>query len=826
MAFLRILLLFLIISASIYAKDYRPNWGNDPGLDGRTDLIALYKMDNWTVTGLNGSTTLPFFSDSRDTLIFTNSFSFSADSTIKEVYFKSLGFHGRVTVFLNGNQILKQPNASAPARIKINKQFLVTNSPNQLKIILIKNASVDNGFPRFTHLYTEPEYIGIVRPFYLELLRSQIFSDFTYQVSKVNKSFVLDYSYKISSRVLASYKNKSGLAFTESFLDSNNKVISRRRVPSPQKSGLIKNRIKISTKVFWTLDTRQFITFSVGVNRFGKSIEENKIKVAIRDVRVENNVISFNFTKPLIKGVTFYENLGFKDGSNLYAAMRNELILIKADGFNAIRFMGHIPDERFLSVADTLGLMLFIDLPLRRYPDIIFKKDALLENLKNTLATTITNFKKHPSFFALGVGQEIVLSDPATQKFYIILNGSTEPPVPFLTYLAPILTKNTPPEMLADFYMLDMYTPIRSKIDLISASKIPYLLAGKTGFNTLDTGNPKYSLQHKLILQNDIKAVRNDLKLQGGFLETFQDWRAAIPSYQNIARKDNLVKNGFYDSALTKYEWAAQGENFWDNAGTHILASEKQTKPSNVFSIILFFGSLIFFFFYKRYPRFSENYRRSIKHPYGFYVDMRERRIIPIFISFMLGFHNALILSIFAGSFIYFTNDSLLVHEVLNVLIPKAEIFSSYLEISKSELKIIPMLFLFFFFHPLLVGFLIKIIGVLTKNYIRLRQALAIGLWSGAPIIFMLPLSFAAYHLLVKDIFVLPMIIIFSFFILWAHIRLMNGIRVLILSKYRLIFLVLLLSYILPLVIFGFFFIPQPMWYDYLMTLLNSRTLF
>lgn len=833
MRILRFLIVIILFTSSVVpAKTYLKKWGNDPGLDKQDNIIALYKLNNWKIIGVPDSdqTQLPLYSDSADTISFINSFEYPNDSLIVGAYFKSLGFHGVVSIYINGNLISKQPNSSAPFRVKIKKKYLKDHGKNFIKIQLIKSVNLDNGFPVFTQLYTEPDFIGITRPFYIELVKQPLFNDFKYSLEKTNKGFLLNYSYKISPTVISTFKNKRGLFFEEVFSDSNAKIISRRIIPSSLKEMVVSHKITLLPNQLWTIKEPRFINVSVTLKRNGQTIEKEEKSLAFRNIESDKNVLFFNFEKIFIRGITYRENLLHEIPSNVFLDIKNHLSLIKKDGFNAIRFYGHIPDERYLSIADTLGLFIFVDLPVRRYPEIMFKKDIMLENLKKTISTTVEQFKTHPSFVALGIGQEILLSNPSTQKFYIILNGATDKPIPFVTYISPVPQNGLPKEMAADFYMLDIYNSIASKTEMVLETNIPYTLSGITGFSNdleyLNHDNPNYDLHHTMLLKTDIKAVLTTLKLQGGFVESFMDWHSKTLSHQSSGEKNKLVRNGFYNSALTKYDWAQFGDNIWDNEEIKTLAIAKKTKSSNIFSIIMFVGSLIFFFFYKKYPRFSENYKRALKHPYGFYVDMRERRIIPIFNSFILAIHNSLIISIFIGSFVYFNNDSFLVQEIINIFIPGSDIYSAYLFISKSELLIIVVLFIFIFLHPVIMGIILKILGAISKNYVRFRQVLIIGLWTGAPFIFMIPLSFSAYHLLVNNLFVKALIIIFILVLIWSNVRLINGIRVLVLLKFRVIFLVLLLSYSAPLVIFGFFYNPQPMWYDYLITLLNSRSLF
>ncbi|KAA3617420.1 MAG: hypothetical protein D8M58_02410 [Calditrichaeota bacterium] len=818
----RILIILFLTFSLLQAKTYN-----------RNDIIDLYNFENWKVAGFADieQSKLPLYSDTADTISLTNSFNFNNDSLNGDLYFKSFGVHGLVSVFVNGHLISKQLNHSAPFRVKVNKNYLKSDSStNTINFIITREKNFETGFPVSTHLYSEPEFIGITRPFFLEIVKKPLFSDFEYSLEKENNEIFINYNYRTSQKAIQDIKNKSGISFEEIFSDSSGRIISKRTIPASSRTTVISNKKTFQISNLWTIENPKFVNFSISLKRFGQTISTQKAKIAIRNIESYKNELYINFEKAKINGINVYENLIAQKSSNLFSDIKQRMMLIKNDGFNAVRFYGHIPDERYFSIADTLGLLLFIDLPIRRYPEIVFQKDALLENLKMSISTTVNNLKSHPSFVALGIGQEVLLSNPSTKKFYIILNGATEKPIPFLTYISPVPQNNISKEMAADFYMLDVYDAVFRKVETVVETGIPYALSGKTGFNSdlnyLDHDNPNYAVQQKLLLKTDVKAVLKTLKMQGGFIESFMDWSAKKQSHQNMNEKNKIIRNGFYDSGMTKYDWAKSQINIWDNDELLSLEIEQEKKSSNIFSIVMLFGSLIFFFFYRRYPRFSENYKRALKHPYGFYVDMRERRIIPIFNSFMLGVHNSLILSVFIGSFVFFGSDLLLIQEIMNVLIARSDIYATYLTISNNELLILPFLFILLFLHPLMMGIILKLLGMISKNYVRFRQAIVIGLWSSAPLIFMLPLSFAAYHLLVNNLFVTPMLIIFALFLIWSHVRLINGIRVLVLAKFRVIFLVLLLSYTIPLVIFGFFFIPQPMWYDYLTTLLNSSALF
>ncbi len=135
-------------------------------------------------------------------------------------------------------------------------------------------------------------------------------------------------------------------------------------------------------------------------------------------------------------------------------------------------------------------------------------------------------------------------------------------------------------------------------------------------------------------------------------------------------------------------------------------------------------------------------------------------------------------------------------------------------------------MFLILFLYPILISFLLKIIAVFTREKIRYRQGLAIGLWSGVPLLFMLPLSLFGFQILQFGQYETTFLIVISLFIIWAHFRIINGIRVLFITRLGKVLSVMLLSYIIPIVILWIVFKPSAYWFEYIELLYQARSLF
>lgn len=820
-----------MLSVKVNASIHKSSWDN-LNEENNINSIALYKLANWQISTSDGiiKDSLPFYSNSYDSITLQNTFTLPMDSLNLIYILKSNGFHGVTKVFINDNLVFESPNGSAPFKVKVGTDILKMGKENSIKILLVKSASFINSFPRFTHLFTEPEYLGIMRSFYLLPANQTLIQSFIYKIEDVNNYSRVNYTYSLNRLFARSFEKKDGLSYLETIRDSKGNILSQKAITSSDKEPTINGSIKLKPEQLWTPDNPVSFNFEITVNRFGQPQHSKSKRVSFRDIQYKDNFIFINDKSSQIRGVSYYENLESAWNKPVLSKVEEHLRSIKDDGFNAVRFVSHIPDDRFLTVADSIGLLVFIDMPVKRFPKDAFKQDNLLENLKNSVSRTLDAFVHHPSLVAIGLGNEVLLSDPSTQKFFLILNGLIKRDVPFLTYLSSAPEGNLALDNVADFFILDIYESINKRISIIKKSNIPFILAGKatisSSYNYLNDMNPNFAINRKKLISKEMNLISNELGYQGGFFESFIDWHSNTATHQTLINNDRIIKNGLYDSTFTKYEWAEElNTPIWEYSYLGELNNTQKDKSTNIFSIVMFFVSLMFFFFYRRYPRLSENYKRSIAHPYGFYVDLRERRIIPVFNSFVTGVHNALILTIFVGSFIFYYNDSFFIQEILRTLFP-AFLYHYILEISQSEWFIMWSLFILIAMYPLYIGLAVKVYSIISRRSVRTRQALAVGLWSGSPIIFLLPFSFAAYHFILKGGYNQVLLIIFAIFILWIQFRLINGIRVLLLSKFQSIFILLLLSYSIPVVIFLILSDHPPMWTDYLITLLNSHTLF
>jgi hypothetical protein len=198
--------------------------------------------------------------------------------------------------------------------------------------------------------------------------------------------------------------------------------------------------------------------------------------------------------------------------------------------------------------------------------------------------------------------------------------------------------------------------------------------------------------------------------------------------------------------------------------------------------------------------------KRAITHPYGFFVDLRDRRIISIANSTFLSLFATLIVANIQAAYLYFYHNSLLLEEYASTLLTTTESKILYLSVSESPVLSFFVFWIGSYTLQFLTAILIKLFNIFTRDKFRFRQAIAVSNWSSAPILFFLPISLLSFQILNIDAFrPLLLALVFSL-IFWYHIRLINGIRILFMTRIIHVIAIVMLTYAALLSTFFVFF--------------------
>jgi hypothetical protein len=317
-------------------------------------------------------------------------------------------------------------------------------------------------------------------------------------------------------------------------------------------------------------------------------------------------------------------------------------------------------------------------------------------------------------------------------------------------------------------------------------------------------------------------------EINGYFIESYRDWESDVSA--ELAIHDDqgvsVYPFGLVGRINEKRQIYKHISDFQNQNFPFIKASIRIVKKSNFFSISVFILSILFLFIFRRDYRFKENLNRALFHPFGFFVDLRDRRIISIIDSTIIGLFTNFLVAVTLSAYLYYMGDNLLMEEYLSSVLVPLGLKPFYLALIESPYIITLYIWFILYILQLIVVILLKVLNLLSIEKIRFRQILAICNWAGASLLLLLPVSLLSFHLMTYELYHRLAILIMIFFFFWYNFRLGNGLRVLLTMSAVKIFIIIVLIYFGTLFTFGAIFESKYGLISYFRLLADADTLF
>lgn len=719
-----------------------------------------------------------------------------------------LGLNGRSIIKLNDHILTEHTDISTSFKIDLNKKFLNEKS-NVLEITLTRPKN-DNSLPimQYPLLFTQFKPLGVSGNVYLEILPDAYFEDIIINLDE-NKLRLL-YKTVIKEQQL---DKKRKIRIDEKIISPTGKIVHTRfeYIDYEHIEKYFSREILLRKPEKWSTDNPVLYQLILSLKTSTSVIFRLQKKFGLRTIQAKNNQIFLNNESIQIKGINYRPSYINSDtDTNIHLnTIQLDFERIKETGFNSIRFVNYVPHPFAAKLADSLGLLLFLDNGIWRMPESNFNDSRVLQLAKNILKEIMDVFGNNTSVAAVGLGHEIPIDLPSARKFIIILEKQLKQKHNILSYISPLTLNFKWRNKISDIDLLFKYSDpggIFSQIKSTNLTSPSTLFAGNVGYpcisDSVDLNNYGEKKQYQHFYDFFIKYESEKL-FNGFFIESFKDWNGMILSPVTISdHEENVIyPYGIFDTnnhARLSYQYFYNYLNNEENELQYQFSSIR----TNFFSITMFIGTIIFFLLYKRIYRLKENFKRSMQHPYGFFVDLRDRRIMSILNSTIVGVMIGIIMAIFISSILYALKDYLWLDEFISIFISDFEIKSYYLSVINSPWQLfIHTLIIVVVFH-ILLAFILRLIAMFSKETIKLRQTYAVTSWSGAHLLLFIPVSIFTYNLTIANIFSTELLWVFLLFVIWYNYRFANGMRVLFQVKLSRMIIFMILTYILLLITF------------------------
>ncbi len=736
-----------------------------------------------------------------------------------------LGLQGISTIKLNNIPILDRFNLVTPFKIAIPGNLLNISGENNLEIVLRKAQSPDDGIPDQVKLFNHSRNLGITGEIYLEWFPSVYYSDIAYNFENKNLSF--SYQFNISEIPTLNRGVNPKIRCEEEIIDPQGNIVFKRfeYIDYIKTDKKFQRKVEITHPATWSHRSPSVYHLVLRARTGSGRIAFQEQIIGLKETNINRGDYYINDSLVTIKGINYRLEYPLYNRnqattfsqSDFYKQIRTDLTDIKQLGFNAVRFPDGQPHPFCFQIADSLGLYLFVENGLWRIPEPYFRGDNLLQASKQIADDIINIHSLHPSLTALGIGCEIPIHLPAVKKFILILKGYINQKSSLPVYLVPLNANLLSQKLLTDFYILNKYdisllrdfSKIKSMDFLGQGTKIYF---GNVGFALPAEREDRESRETQILqsayMQMFFKLTANTSQIGGYFLESYRDWETKTVARLSINNSpgQSIYPYGLIDSEGKKRDLHGRIKGFLDNHYPLPEVNPIVKKKSNFFSISVFIFSILVLFIYQQNYRFRENMKRSMAHPYGFFIDLRDRRIISILNSTLAGLYTNFLVTTIISAYLYYMRDNLYLEEHISSVLGPLNLKFFYLTLIDSPLLLSLFIWFCFYIMQLTVVIFLKMINLLAAEKIRFRQYLAICNWSGAPLMLLLPLSLLSFHLMRYEIFHQIIIIVLAIFFFWYNFRLGNGLRVLQSIRGYKIFIIMILIYGGMLLTFGTIF--------------------
>lgn len=720
-----------------------------------------------------------------------------------------MGLDDQVEVYLNEQFIGRYFGGMSQFELKIPRRMIVKDE-NILKLI-VSTLSHTSKQARVQNLYPKRLYTGVIRKIILAGTPHIWVKDTrlkAYPVSGLSNFNVKAYvnvssgesdkpfsgSLPDSLNIPGSPKNSITVeAFVKSV--STNQIIAQAAPKNilieRERTETVSFDIPVYNPELWSPEKPSQYKLVVKLMKNGQAFDEYCSTLGFRDIRVKDingaPVLLLNGAPFEIKGVAYIEDHYSTLQTLSQKQMDSDVEALKTLGANTIRFKYSPPHPYMASLCDKYGLFMMIDMPVYEVPSSLLALDEIKVRMNNVTKRYITAYDNHPSLFAWGLSDGIEEGKAESDQFSDLMTNSLRSNSSNLIYKIILFGAESIKSNNIDFIGLRQekdkaaFSKFRTEI-----ARIRGLAPGKPiflnfGFPISTDNHNGYSdplsieAQAYNIINNYYVSV--DLKCSGNVINTFNDYLLENPLLIVENYNIYLMSSGIVSRTREQRLSFTALQALFNNENKPILNAGSYTDRTPVSFIVTgLVLALILVLLINRFRRFREYLFRSVLRPYNFYADIRDQRIMSSVQTLLLGIVISITVGIFVASLMYFYRMNLNAQYFYSILLP-GNLLQEWLFnlIWMPELLMLVLACLVFCI-ALLVALAIRIFGFFIRARIFFSDTFTIVIWSGIPLLILLPVSIILIRLLMFS----PSISILIFLLLilsylWVWIRILKA---------------------------------------------------
>jgi len=135
-------------------------------------------------------------------------------------------------------------------------------------------------------------------------------------------------------------------------------------------------QLDLTNPILWSPESPNYYLFEISLVSDGIVIDKTVRELSFFQFKKNEADLLLNGNPFEFKGTTYFLNETDLKKINSYEKIKDDLSLIKATGFNVVRFSKSYPNPFALKLCRELGLLALIELPINSVPeDILLRSD-------------------------------------------------------------------------------------------------------------------------------------------------------------------------------------------------------------------------------------------------------------------------------------------------------------------------------------------------------------------------------------------------------------------------------------------------------------------
>ncbi len=345
----------------------------------------------------------PFVPDDNPTGCYRTTFSLPDDWKGRRVVLHFGGAESVLAVWVNGQAVGVAKDTRLPSEFDITS-FVKTGEINTLACVCIK--------------WSDASFIEDQDQWWLGGIYRDVF------VYSTEETFIrdvfaighMDGQLKVTAKIGFSFDRERDWKLKGELFDSSGQsVLQLRETLISTKRAYVANRFmavweeQLDDVQVWSAETPQLYTLVVSlVSPEGRGVEHTSCRIGFRTIALGDRELLINGRAVLIKGVNRHEWNDTTGKVLTVEEMRQDIVLMKQHGFNAIRTSHYPNDERFYDLCDELGMVVIDEANIEAHDFMKFLNSdtryasAWLERC----ARMVERDKNHACIFAWSLGNE------------------------------------------------------------------------------------------------------------------------------------------------------------------------------------------------------------------------------------------------------------------------------------------------------------------------------------------------------------------------------------------------------------------------------------